>query len=68
MLSAKLSKKLTLDCKVIPNMLIADFGKIVEENPTLPKKAQEQKREYDLPEINTSLSFILRYNFKETKR
>ncbi len=67
-LSAKLSKKLTMDFKIIPNFLTADLGKIIKEDPTLPQRAQEKDREFNLPEINTSLSVILRYNFKETKR
>ena len=68
MLSAKLSKKLTMDFKIIPNFLMADLGKITKEDPTLPQRAQGKEREFNLPEINTALSVVLRYNFKESKR
>jgi hypothetical protein len=68
MVSAKLSKKISLDIKVVPNILMADFGNITKEDPTLPKRAQAMPREYDLPEVNTTFSLVLRYNFKETKR
>ena len=68
MLSAKLSKRIAMDFKVIPNMLLGDFGSIVEENPLLPTSQQAGEREYNLPEINMAFSLLLRYVIKEPKK
>ena len=58
---------MTLDFKLIPNILIADFGKVREENPTLPS-ITKWSRNYSLPEIDLAFSFLLRYHLKEAKR
>ncbi len=68
MVSAKLSKKVSMDFKIIPNVLMADFGSIDEKNPTVPIRQQEGSREYNLPEINLAFSLVLRYTVKETKK
>lgn len=67
MLSFKLSKKMTLDFKLIPNILIADYGKVREENPTLPMKTK-WSRNYSLPEIDLAFSVLLRYELRAAKR
>lgn len=68
-LSAKLSKYVSLDFKLIPNFLIADFGTIAERNPAHTKKQQESgEREYNLPEINLGFSVAVKYLVKEAKR
>ncbi len=69
-LSAKLSKKLTLDLKVIPNILIADFESIRELNPEFTETQQLENdfREYELPEFNVAFSVLLRYQIKEPRR
>ena len=68
MLSAKLSKKLFLEFKIIPNILIADFEKIIEVNPTLSPDKRAGIREYNLPEINVGGSIQLKYLIKEPKK
>lgn len=65
---AKLSKKLSLEFKIIPNILIADFGRIEEDNPTLSPDDQGGVREYNLPEINVGGSILLKYLIKEPNR
>lgn len=67
-LSTKLSKRISLDFKFIPNILIADFGKIIENNPTQSSIDQEGIREYNLPEFNMGGSIQLKYLFKEPKK
>ncbi len=68
MLSAKLSKKITLDFKVISNILLGDFGTIIEQTPFASLDDQNGKRDYNLPEITMALSLALRYNLKEPDR
>ena len=66
--SAKLSKVITLDVKAIPNFLIADFGELKLTRPDLPASQQRFSRDYDLPEMDLAFSILLRYKFKEPKR
>lgn len=68
MLEARLSKRAFLDFKLIPNILLADFGYLRTENPILTRDQQELTREYDPPEINLAASVLLRYVIKERKR
>lgn len=68
MISAKLSKKLFMDFKIIPNILLGDFEDITENNPTVPTSEQNGIRSYSLPEINLAFSLLLRYTIKEPKR
>jgi len=68
MLSAVVSKKVTVDFKIVPSFLVADFGTIRESNPTLPLAQQGGEREYNLPEINLGFNLIVRYTVKEAKR
>ncbi len=68
MLSAKLSKKISLDFKVISNILIADFGSFTEGNPMVSLDQQNGEREYSLPEISMAFSIVLRYKIKEPKK
>jgi len=67
-LSTRLSKKVFLDFKIIPNFLVADFGKARMNNPSLPIKGQEGVREYDLPEIDVAGTIQLRYLLQEPKK
>ncbi len=69
-LSASLSKKLSLDFKVIPNFLTADFGTMKELNPSLPKRLQNQGglRNYKSPDMTWAFSILLRYTVKEAKK
>lgn len=68
MLSARLSKKVALDFKVIPNMLIGDFSRVVEENPLLPGGEQGGERAYNSPEVNVAFSLLLRYEIHESRK
>ena len=68
MASFKLAKKITMDFKIIPNMLLGDFGSIKENNPRVPIAQQGGEREYNLPEINVAFSLLLRYTIKEPKK
>ena len=68
MVSAKVSKKVTFDFKLIPNMLIADFGSVKQLNPLLTAEQQMGTRTYDLPEINLAFSMLMRYQIQEAKK
>ncbi|WP_367390727.1 hypothetical protein [Lewinella sp. LCG006] len=68
MISARLSKKVTLDIKAIPNILIADFGSIKEENPIIPESQKVGLRDFDPPVVNMAFSVLLRYQIQEAKR
>lgn len=67
-ITTKLSKKLSLDFKCIPNILFADFGSLREENPILTEEQKKGVLEYDLPEINVAFSVLLRYQLQEHKK
>ncbi len=67
--SFALSKKLILDFKAIPNALVGDFGKVSQNNPTLPKAGQAGgKRTYKSPDVSLAFSVLLRYTIKESVR
>jgi hypothetical protein len=70
MISAKLNKKLTFDFKVIPNMLIADFGNFSEENPSFTLRQQKEagQREYKSLDFNVAFSALIRYTIKEPEK
>ena len=68
MLTAKLSKQISMDFKVIPNMLLGDFASVEEQNPLVPLDQQAGEREYNLPEVNVAFSLLLRYVIKESKK
>ena len=68
MLSAKLSKKVSMDFKVISNILLADFGSITENFPEASIEEQNGIREYNLPEITMAFSLILRYDLSDPKK
>lgn len=70
MLSATLSKKLTLDFKLIPNFLTADIGTLKELNPSLTKRQQDAGgiRNYKSPDLTWAFSIQLRYMIKEAKK
>jgi hypothetical protein len=66
--SFAISKKVSLDFKFLPNILMADYGKITEKNPTLPTALQSGKRDYTSPEMSYGFSAVLRYTVKEEKK
>ena len=66
--SVRLNKKISLDFKLIPNILIADFGEIRISNPALALSQQLGEREYSLPEIKLAGSLQLRYQLKEAEK
>ncbi|MEL7221286.1 MAG: hypothetical protein AAGJ93_08205, partial [Bacteroidota bacterium] len=66
--SAQLSKKLSLDFKLIPNVLFADYGYFKIENPILTEEQKKVDVEYDLPEVNLAFSVLLRYQIQEYKK
>lgn len=66
--SARLSKKMSLDFKVIPNFLIGSYEKVREENPSLPLRQQTTTREKEFPEVNFAFNVSLRYKIKEPKK
>lgn len=68
MLSANISKQLSLDFKFIPNFLTADFGTMRENNPTVSQLQQEGIRVYTSPDITWAFSIQMRYLFKEAKK
>ena len=67
-LSARFSKQLSMDFKVIPNILTADFGTMRQYDPTIPKENQRGLRTYTSPEMTWAFSVQLRYMIKEAKR
>lgn len=68
MLTAKLSKKLFLDFKIVSNFLLGENTNIVEEIPFVPGNSQEGTRDYSVLEIDWIFSVQLRYNIKEPKK
>lgn len=70
MLSAKVSKYLSLDFKFIPNFLTADFGTMKQYDPTLSKQEIDKGglRTYKSPDMTWAFSVQLRYMVKEAKK
>lgn len=68
MLSAKLSKHLSLDFKFIPNFLTADFGTMKRQDPSLTVRQQGGIRTYKSPDMTWAFSVQLRYMVKEAKK
>ncbi len=64
----KLSKKVSLDLKIIPNLTIASFGSIKAENPILTEDQKEGFRDFEPPALNVAYSILLRYQIQEAKR
>ena len=68
MVAIQFSKKLSLDLKIIPNLLIADYGSIQVSNPYLIPKQAKGLRDYDLPEIDLAFSILLRYQIQKAEK
>lgn len=68
MLSFKMSDKISVDLKIIPNMLVADHENVKDENPVLLERNQIGTRTYNLPEIDMAFSLLVKYIIKEPKR
>ncbi|MEM9919791.1 MAG: hypothetical protein AAF990_16975 [Bacteroidota bacterium] len=67
-LSTKLSKRIWLDFKLIPNVLIADFGEVRVQNPVLTTRQSLAERDYNLPEVSLAGSIQFRYMLKEPQQ
>ncbi len=68
MASFKLSKKVFLDLKVIPRILMGEYNNVTVNNPTLSPDDQKGGRELDFPEIDIAGAIQIRYLIKETKK
>ena len=68
MFLVNIDKKLSLEFKVIPNLLLADAERVRESNPLVPVSMQNSTHEYDLPEINIAFSISAKYVLKEPKK
>ncbi len=68
MASFKLSKKVLLDFKVIPRILLGEFSKVTVNNPILSPDDREGGRELDFPEIDIVGTVQIRYLLNETKK
>jgi hypothetical protein len=66
--SVQVSKKVFLEARIVPNILLADFGSIEEKRPDLPDDQRAGLRNYDPPNISTSGGLSIRYMIKEPKR
>ncbi|MFK8005827.1 MAG: hypothetical protein AB8H03_05630 [Saprospiraceae bacterium] len=64
----KLSKRVSLDLKVIPRILLGEFSNVTTNNPTLSPDDQKTEREFDFPEVDIAGSIQIRYLLKETKK
>ncbi|MFK7770570.1 MAG: hypothetical protein AB8F94_00470 [Saprospiraceae bacterium] len=68
MASIKLSKKVFLDLKVIPRILLGEYSKVAVNNPTLSPDDRKGGRELDFPEIDIAGTIQIRYLLKEIKK
>lgn len=64
----KLSKRVSLDLKIIPRILLGEFSNVTTNNPSLSPDDQKTEREFDFPEIDIAGSIQVRYLLKETKK
>lgn len=68
MASIQLSKKVFLDIKVAPRMLLGNYSNVTVNNPILTRDQQKSTRELDFPEIDLTGSLQIRYMIKENKK
>lgn len=68
MASIKLSKRVFLDLKVIPRILLGEYSNVTVNNPILSPDDQKGGRELDFPEIDIAGAIQIRYLLKETKK
>lgn len=66
--SFKLSKKVFLDLKVMPRILLGEYSNVTVNNPTLSPDDQKGGRELDFPEVDIAGAIQIRYLLKETKK
>ena len=66
--SVTFSKKVGMDFKLISNVLMADFGKVIEEDPSKTVRQQAGLRNYQSPDITWAFSVLLRYTIQEAKK
>ena len=66
--SFKLSKRVFLDLKVIPRILLGEYSNLNVNNPTLSPDDQKGGRELKFPEIDIAGSIQIRYLLKEIKK
>lgn len=68
MASFKLSKRVLLDLKVIPRILLGEYNNVTVNNPILAPDDRKGGRELDFPEIDIAGTVQIRYLIKETKK
>ncbi len=68
MLHCKLSQKLAVEFKVIPNWLVTDAAKVQEENPVLLQRQQIAIRSYDAVQIDWNFGLLLKYLVQVPKK
>ncbi|MEM8907509.1 MAG: hypothetical protein AAGD05_06655 [Bacteroidota bacterium] len=67
-LALRLSKKVSLDFKVVPNILLAYHERVEELNPAIARDNRRATRRFASPDINTTFSLLLRYQIKAPKK
>ncbi len=65
MLEVRLSKRVSMDFKVVSSVLLQTFGSVREQNPNRTTKQQAGDRDYTFPEFNFGYSLAVRYTLKE---
>ncbi len=68
MASFKLSKRVFLDLKIMPRILLGEYSNVTVNNPTLSPDDQKGGRELDFPEIDVAGAIQIRYLLKENKK
>jgi hypothetical protein len=68
MASFKLSKRVFLDLKIMPRILLGEYSNVTVNNPILAPDDRKGGRELDFPEIDIAGSVQMRYLLKETKK
>ena len=68
MASFKLSKKVFLDLKVIPRILLGEYSNLTVNNPKLSPDDRKGGRELKFPEIDIAGTIQIRYLLNETKK
>jgi len=66
--SLQATERLLIDLKFVPNMLIADFGRVKSEVPSLPDRQRGATRDYNPPDLNWVIGLHLRYVIRASER
>ena len=68
MLRMQISEKVAFEMKVVPNLRMGNFEKVIEQNPVLLDYQKKGEGSYDLPDFEMAFSLGLKYQIHAKKK